>query len=597
MRWSDAHHMRETRLIFARARIDNRDALIASLGLTRTATTEDILLALYAREAEKSADRLIGDFAFAIWDAERGQVYAARDVMGCQPVYFSSNPRGIFIAEQLEPLHDCEDVSDEVDEAFIVASLGRAFAHYERTCFAEIRKIPPGHTLIADSDGASLAPYWSPQQVEPRRRSDPKACFAEFRGLLRQAIADRLPEEGRVGVHVSGGLDCSAVAILTAELLAERGQPPPIAYTWYPEPHAGLGEVEKEEYERVNAVCARMGVAPVYTRQTASTVRGVLDRDNRVRPICNGSYNERQVLEQAAEAGVKVILSGFGGDETASFDGRGYLEELASSGRWRQLAEFARANGHNPVSFIAGRYADHLAQRFASDKRLQRLQEDRLNPDVSALNAYSRLLMPRWLQRITTDRSDDARTDPDMRSYLREEMARQIDPLPPVPFVRTPNTAVARCNLLRWAPLITRIESWSADAEPYGVRHAYPFFDRKIVEFALALPAEAFRDPNWKRLFFRKAMDPILPKEVCWREVKDDPARVDPLLSAMKEAFVPIGQRYADRTRLPDRARFVDIERLVEDLEEDALSKRSRMGKLVTTVEFLGTGEPRDAAD
>lgn len=582
--WAESDRETRTRVLFAKVRIFNREQLIDTLDLAQEAKDTDLLLSLYDNHGTDCADLLIGDFAFAIWDANRRRVYAARDIMGCQPVYYSTNQHGFFIAERLEQLLDCGSVSKRDDEPFIAATLTRAFAHYERTFFAEIRKIPPGHYLDASPEGAAVTPYWRPEQVAPRRWTSHEDCLSEFRHLLREVVADRLPTHGRVGVHVSGGLDCSSIALLVAEMLAEQGRSPPLALTWYPRPHPGQSEAEKEEYERVEAVCARMDAEPIYTEPSVDTVLEVLDRDRRVRPICNASYNERCVLEQASASGVTTIFSGFGGDETASFDGRGYLEELALAGRWGKLARFAEAFGRGRLRFILGSVVNGLALRFASDEKLREFQDNRARPDFSRLRAYLRLLGLGGRSRLSESKSDTM----DRQGYLHPDVMKRFGSLPPIGFVRTPDTRAARCNLLRWPGLITRVESMASDAAPFGVRHVYPFMDRRIVEFTLSLPSHAFRDEHWKRLFFRQAMDPVLPPEVCWRHVKDDPARVKPLLRRLKDAFAVIGRRYAAGRGVPARAQYVDMGRLIGDLEPNRLGARSRMGRLVDVVEFLG---------
>ncbi|QFT78509.1 asparagine synthase-related protein [Erythrobacter sp. THAF29] len=583
-RWADGICENETRLLFAKVRLDNRSHLIEALALPQDVTDPDLLLALYSEHGVECADLILGDFAFAIWDADRGRVYAARDIMGCQPVYYSNNGEGFFIAERLEQLLVYDTVSRREDEPYIAATLTRAFAHFERTSFAEIRKIPPGNYIIADPDGTTITPYWRPEQISLRQWNSHEECLSEFRQLLRQAIADRLPVKGNVGVHVSGGLDCSSIAILTAKMLSADKKPPPIALTWYPAPHPEQSEIETEEYERVAAVCARMHVEPVYTEPSVDIVLDVLDRDHRTNPICNASYNELPVLEQASEAGVTVIFSGFGGDEAASFDGRGYFEELASNGHWEKLASLTTGHPRGSLRFVLASLADSFAHRFASDERLRRFQEDRRTPGVSGLRAILRLISPPGWRRTSGAVGDDDQR----RGFLDGKAWNSIEALPPIPVVRTPNTRAARCNLLRWPGLITRIESMASDAAPYGIRHVYPMMDRRIVEFALSLPSHVFRDKHWKRLFFRQAMDPILPEEVCWREIKDDPARVTPLLLALKGAFAIVGKRYSSGESLPARSRYVDMERLIRDLDPNSFERRSRIGRIWSAVEFVG---------
>ena len=592
IRWEDfrAHSgpEQEPELIWMRARIDNRAELLADLTLPAKTPDDALLIALYRKFAEQCADHILGDFAFCISDPARGHIYCARDIMGCQPLYYSANATGFFIAEHIADLLKFEEVSQAEDAAFIAAFLSYNFAHSERTCFAEVRKLPPAHFAIIREGALSLTRYWDPATIEPRKWQSHEECLGEFRALVRQAIADRLPAEGPVGVHVSGGLDSSTIGILTAEIMAEQGRPAPLALTWYPAPRADMSAVEAEEYERLGAACGAMGVSPLYTEQSADNVLQILSWDHRIKPICNASYNEALSLAQAKDRGVRVILSGFGGDEAATFDGRGYTYELAQTGKWRTLSDFARISGKGVIPFILSQLVRGLAHRFLSDDRLREVEYGMPRGRARQIAKLALLLLPKaWRQR-----GGDPAEDNDL-PYLNPALAEQVEPLPRMPMVRYTTSFQARCNLLSSPALLVRIEPWHTQSADYGISYAYPLLDRRILEFVLALPGSVFRNPEWKRLFFRQAMEKTLPPEVCWRHVKADPARSTPLIEAMIEAYGIVGQRYRDGCPPPDRARYIDLDRLLKDIKRAAQDRLSGYGNMFNAFTLLGGGEDR----
>lgn len=565
------------RVLFSRTRIDNLSDLSEYLGLPRNVDDNTLLLALYARDGEQCADRILGDFAFAIVDYARAGVYCARDIMGCQPLYFCANDTGLFIGERIDDVLAFDEVSDREDEPFIAAFLSYSFAHFERTALAEVRKVPPAHFGFARKARIAFTRYWHPGQIMQRDWPSHEQCLEEFRAIIRQAIIDRLPESGPVGVHVSGGLDCSAIAILTAQICAEQGREPPLALTWYPPPESSMEAVKAEEYERVQAVCDAIGVQPHYTEPSPEHVLSILRRDHRTRPICNATYNEQLSLRQAKYRGAKVVFSGFGGDEAASFDGRGYTHELAMAGNWRELRKFAISSNQSTARYAFGQLVLALATRFLSDHVLNYVIYE--------------LARGRWRTKLRfAQRADSKASDDEARPYLSPKASQNIEKLPPIPVVRYKSANATMANLLTWPGLVVRIEPWHQQAREFGIRHSYPLLDRRVIEFALSLPGSAFRDPQWKRLFFRQAMEPYLPSEVCWRHVKSDPARIDPLLVALKAAFATIGRDYRGSNTWPDRARYVDMERLLPDLEMEALDSRTRWGKLISAMEFIGAG-------
>lgn len=589
----DASHV-----FFHQARIDNRDELIRILSVPEDVSDSTLLLRAYQRFGPECAQSLYGDFAFAIWDGDNRRVFAARDTMGCQPVYYSNSAVKFTITEHLSQLVDDPHVSTEPDEAFIAASLLHGFAHHERTHFAKIRKIPAGHFLIATEQSVTVQAYWRPEEIRERTCANHDDCLEEFRGLVREAVRARLPNVGRTGVHVSGGLDCSSLALLAGEELNARGREAPVALSWYPPPGPANTEFEKGEYERITSVCDRMDVKPVYTTQSPDSIRDVLSRDHMVRPICNATYNEWQVQQAAKKQGVTTILSGFGGDEAASFNGRGYFQRLALTGQWRKLSQFAGKGSR--LRFCASNFLTGLQHLLLSDNTLKQLEDDAFGLGIPMWKSWLRSLVRRGRGAPTlTLNCEQQKLHRETLSYLNREILDRVTPLPPVPRVRLTDSKTTRCHLLRWSAIVARIESWAADGALRGIRYSYPLLDRRVVEFALSLPGHVFRSTEWNRLFFRQAMEPLLPPVVCWETSKFDPARSTPLIASMKQAYSAIGTELKNAGSDSPKSKYLDLNRLIRDLDETALANRERMGRLVLAMEFLGTeslNEHRNAA-
>ena len=133
------------------------------------------------------------------------------------------------------------------------------------------------------------------------------------------------------------------------------------------------------------------------------------------------------------------------------------------------------------------------------------------------------------------------------------------------------------------------MESWAADGARHGIRYAYPLLDKRVVEFALSLPGHVFLDERWDRLFFRQAAEPFLPANVCWQSAKQDPARAEPLIQALKAAWISVGTRLQQEGTWPARARYVDMPALIAALDPERVQKRQRLARLVQAMEFLGT--------
>jgi len=145
----------------------------------------------------------------------------------------------------------------------------------------------------------------------------------------------------------------------------------------------------------------------------------------------------------------------------------------------------------------------------------------------------------------------------------------------------------AMIQLWRQNHITARIESWSADGLRRGIRYAYPLLDRRVVEFIFSLPEESFSDGDWGRLFFRQAISPILPKQIVWKRLDTEFARIGAMQEAVLPAFREMGKHLEEHppTR---RADYLDLPRLVEDLTSESLESRSGFGKLFLALNFLG---------
>ncbi len=220
-------------VITADARIDNRDELFDALGVPgpgreRTPDSSLILLA-YERWGADCVKRLLGDFAFAIWDGQERKLFCARDLFGCKPfVYHSDGKRFIFASDVKGVLARVE--SPKLNEPLLAAYLQFRTYHAEKryTFFEEIFKLPPAHTWLVSRSGLQLSRYWSPEEApEVRLTSDGE--YAEQMRVLGfdEAVRCRVRSAFPVGSHLSGGLWILRRSALRAsrECFGGRGNP------------------------------------------------------------------------------------------------------------------------------------------------------------------------------------------------------------------------------------------------------------------------------------------------------------------------------------------------------------------------------------
>ena len=547
--------------VAANCRLDNRAELCDSLGLRaaerRTVTSGQLLLRAWQRWREACPAQLLGDYAFAVWDAKRRTLFCARDPMGVKPLYYAHGGGRFVFASAVGAVLAAKFVGQELDDATVAAWLTRvslpATAH---TFFAAVRKLPPGHCLTATLGppvAIKLQRHWRPEETPAyssgARRSD-EDYAEELRHLCRQAVQARLPTAGRVGTHLSGGLDSSTVTVYAARELRAQGRQPPLAFSWLPAVPAGNGRLEQTqalEYRQVQAVCEQERLQACHRAPSTNDVLATL-RDDAALPGAHVHYNEGVTQRAAAARGVTLLLSGWGGDEGVSFSGRGGNAHLLLRGRWRQL--------------LANRGAEEPAFRFLATILL-RLAHPELELVVRGfLQGNARR---RWL------------IDP--------AFARRTKPLP----LRAPREIGMRQTqlwLLQSGQLADRLEGWAASGAQHGIEYRYPLLDRRLLEFALRLPPEQFRHKGRQRLLMRRAAAPLLPPEVSQHVGKADPVR----FTAVREAFaaaLPLAQQRLERQRDPRRTQYIDMPRLMQRLRESPFRVWTHLPPVRVALQFL----------
>ncbi len=213
--------------IVADARVDGQSELrekLRSAGHDCQQGANDAELILYAYRAwgDECVRNLLGDFAFAIWDAPRRRLFCARDHFGIKPFFYSHVGNCLVFSNTLNCVREHSAVSDELNDLAICDFL--LFGTNQdpaTTAFAEIRRLPPAHCLNCAEGTLRVARYWdlpSDGYVRYRRASEYVEHFTEH---LNAAVADRLRSD-RIGVFMSGGLDSTSVAVTAKALLSEQ---------------------------------------------------------------------------------------------------------------------------------------------------------------------------------------------------------------------------------------------------------------------------------------------------------------------------------------------------------------------------------------
>ena len=528
--------------IAADVRLDNRAELLTALGMhpAQGATLSDpeLLLHAYRRWGIECPQHLLGDFAFALWDESQQRLLCARDFVGTRPFYYQQRPgQGFVCASDLRALLAHPDVPQRLNLAYVKAELLTGmgqFQHPAHTYYAGVEKLPPAHALTVDRSGLRTWAYWQPGRTPERRYANEADYVDEVRQLLHEAVACRVAEAAHgVGAHLSGGLDSSSMAVIAHRILQAEGRSV-TGFSWAP-PFSIVApnDTPDKDDERplVEDVAAAAGLPLRYTILTPEHALAFARRDHTRQPTTTLQL-ELSTSQDAAGLGIRTLLSGWGGDELLVFNGRGYFADLLRRGRWLTLQQEFVARGELHGSAVWKQWIASGLFPLLPTGLMRRLRQDDF-PPPSGLPA---ILRPDFAAAL-------ADIEPLVRPELRER-----------PGVRRMQIA-----LLENGHLPYRMESWASHGATLGLTYAFPLLDQRIVEFALSIPDSLYFQKGWKRYLYRAAMDGILPDEVRWHKVKEDPAMAEQSRQVQKIAAPAVRDELRARATNP----FVDVEKLI----------------------------------
>ncbi|MFL6244420.1 MAG: asparagine synthase-related protein [Thermoanaerobaculia bacterium] len=261
-----------------------------------------------------------------------------RDPFGTRPFYYARTANALVHSESLETVLSHPDVSLELDEAAVADYLAvGVYSNPEATIYANVRRLPPGHTLHSDR----IERYWTVPPRNPKPRRD---AVAHLEAALRQAIADRVNGPSAV-VFMSGGLDSTLLAALTREV---RPDTQLLAGTSvYRSRIADVEEPFAEEAARSIGIPIRKFVLDDYPPLQA------LDADVWTAdpgPMYTAPM-ARDIYRQAAEH-ASIALHGHPADAVLSIDLRAYLRSLPASKRIAEMIRYTIARRRPPYFFF-----------------------------------------------------------------------------------------------------------------------------------------------------------------------------------------------------------------------------------------------------
>ncbi|HEX8599657.1 MAG TPA: asparagine synthase (glutamine-hydrolyzing) [Chloroflexia bacterium] len=454
----------------------------------RSYSDTEVLLNAYEEWGVECLQRLNGMFAFAIWDSRKGRLFIARDRIGVKPVYYHWDGERLAFGSEIKALLAYPGIEARPNFAAIAEYMNAMFTTGEHTWFEGVKRLLPGHYMVADGHGLQVKQWWdTPTSEDPIGKHDESYYVSRTRELLEDSVRLRLRSDVPLGAHLSGGLDSSSIVALLSRRLRDSGEPVRTFSGAFAEGPA------YDERKYVGDVVTKYGTEHHETLPTAGDLQRLLDRIvwHMDEPAAGpGILLQWAVCRITNDVGVIVINGGQGGDEAWA----GYLGYVPAY--FRSLLKAARKHPRLLLDVVKSAVVllSRSNTRMTLLKTLARGRKARLRAST-ALGAWAGPAFKR-VSTVVKD-VEGASTTQVRRSALG---------------------AVMYYDLKWYLPALLQVEDRTSMA--FSLESRAPLLDYRIIELAASVPSHLKMKHLDMKHIFKEAVKDVLPASIYKRTDK-----------------------------------------------------------------------------
>ena len=461
-------------------------------------TDTEVILNLYLRDGIALFKKLNGIFGFAIYDTRNQQILLARDHLGVKPLYYSQTSKGFLFASKLKCLLKESSASRELNPLAIHNHLRYLWSPSPDTMLTSIKKLLPGSACVIKAGKIQKQwRYYDLPYDQPIKSYSVHEAVSLLQAKFKQAVERQLISDVPVGAFLSGGLDSSAIVAMVKEIDPARKLP---CFTMRFADQFGQSEGTVEDWPYAEKVAKYLNV-PLQVIDVRADMIDQLPMmiEHLDEPQADpAALNTFFIAKLARDQGMKVLLSGAGGDDIFSGYRRHYA--LMQERYWAWLPKGAR------------RQVALLTQKL-SENKLRRFKKAFAYADVDRTQRIASYFY--WLQPAIQNGlySDELRKQlvsaeqNDVLMHTLRQLPQEMPDLNKMLYLET-KYFLADHNLN-----YTDKMSMAASVET-----RVPFLDLDLVEYATSLPTAFKQNGKVSKWILKKAMENYLPKEIIYRK-------------------------------------------------------------------------------
>lgn len=486
---SRLHRDAHDRLVVFDGRIDNRDELLRELDLRANTTDAGIVAALVERTGP-AFEKMIGDFAAALWDPSTRTLILTRDPFGTRPLYYHANAQHVLFATALDALLDPRlGIDTTIDDGYLGGYMTASVRH-EETPFRAIRLVPPGWTLTFTPLAEKRRRFWALESLPDIRLKSDAEYEERLLALFRDSVRARMQTDRPVAAELSGGVDSSSIVCTADALLREHAVPAAglstLSYVFDDSPLS-------DERRFIDPVERKTGRPAFHLREEEHRILSLLDQvDSPLSPtpeLCFAARH-RHVKSTMDRIGARVLLRGIGGDQVL----------------WGEVDLYEPYDHFVSGNIVAVHRSLRAWARALGVPYLELLRQSVLRPFLASFlrsAAVNERRIPTWLSPAFVEHAG-----------IRD----RVTLLQPSPGLRPSSRAQAQM-----IDFMVTYFSLGYFLDDGTIEVSYPFVDRRFVEFCFGIPLEQKLRPEATRAVLRRAMRDLLPPEIAARRSKGGP--------------------------------------------------------------------------
>jgi len=532
--------------IVANARIDNRDELLKLLEVPKAEVITDasIILTAYQKWGTGCADRLIGEFAFAIWDEQEQNLFCAKDALGIRPLYYHADSEFLIVSTEIKGIFASGLAPKRLNKLMLAVHLSAYKAEQAQTVYDNVLSLRGGHWLLYKNGTIRTARYWNPTIKPELRLSNNREYEEAFSEKLQLAVKRRMRAVGAVGSLMSGGLDSTAI---TGIALKENPDKPLSIQSWayaedtvqdLPDDRPYVEEFLKfhgpgnYQHAYIHGLDGYFKYLPHFQSYSDQPY---LDMEL---PARFNSY------EQFQKDNVRLILSGTGGDQFATYNAFEYPFHLLSQSRFLKLFKTLQSIRKQEINTWKNTIARHLVYPYRAVRAGQE-PWGRGHPHAG--------------RNFLDQRAGKLFVNPQLlKETSFTEFIRDHEALRNLPSALDNPLKNGLLMNLHYSGMEISFNQRYNLSQAYQMQYTYPMLDRDLVSFLLSLPVDQFHQHGFGRSMVRRSMRKFVPQKISLKKEKIGSA---PFIRNIRDRDLPwVFDQFEQWKNHPIIADTVDLE-------------------------------------